>query len=205
MTPEIKTRQLVQITRSRPAFPDNLSLFKPKSPEPLNQIAIKDPFDDFDDILNSAVVVKQSETIVDISEEKKFLGLKSDDIKVRNIRRSTILNADTSSDGVIYSFRQLQEYKQNNRAEFDRAKESIIMQARMAQDMDGCGGRNETGLGNEIGLFGGGSNITSLADRRMDKILGTKDDHKHGANEKGHCKHGKHSNECDDLSCREAA
>lgn len=100
---------------------------------------------DIDSILNSAILT-ESKDLVDVSEEKSAMGLYSE-VKVGdNVRRSTILNADpNSSDGVIYSFRQLQEYKKNNYEKFERAKMDMIMQARTAQDADGCGGANERG------------------------------------------------------------
>ncbi len=141
-------------------------------------------FDDFDDILGSAVITSQAENIVDISSEKKFLGLQSAQTNAASMRRSTILNADSaSSDGVIYSFRQLQEYKKNNRDAFDSAKEAIYMKARMAQDADGCGGINERGSTTN-GLESGLGKITNLLDFKAGKGL-KNGDHKEGKHD--HC------------------
>ncbi len=137
--------------------------------------------DDFDDILGSAIVQDSGSEIVDVSQEKAVLGYKSDVIQQNlSIKRSTVLNADSASDdGIIYSFRKLQDYKKSDPVRFVEAKQAILAKARMAQDADGCGGVNESKsfkstsiekpskLGGSIS-FGGGSSNHSHAEGEGD-------------------------------------
>ncbi len=137
--------------------------------------------DFFDDILETAVVQDSGSEIVDVSQEKLVLGYKSDVIQSNpSIKRSTVLNVDSASDdGVMYSFRKLQDYKKNAPVKFEEAKQAILAKARMAQDADGCGGVNERNsfksssiekpskLGGSIS-FGGGSSNHSHAEGEGD-------------------------------------
>lgn len=185
------------------AVSDNISVFKPKQ-EIKPKASEPDLFDNFDDILDSAVVTKQLENIVDISEEKRFLGLKSEITRSATLRRSTVLNSDSqNSNGVIYSFRQLQEYKQNNRQEFERAKEMIYMRAMMAQDADGCGGRNE--MANSGSNVLGGNSILNFTEARMNKLTGKVNEHNHKSGEHEHCQHGNDYDGSCAYGCKKAA